>query len=348
MTAYIVHEGQVESLLQNWSERFNVHVPVEVEDGIFDFAPWRPGDEIAWQYDISYNSPKRFLLPPRETLITFDVDACEARAVYSHQPQLIFGMHPYDLKAVNQLDNLMTAQIPDQHYMARREATVIFSLEPCRIARNAFWGSVDAARVDHGFDLHWMRISTAAFVVQVGSPLGEELLLACGPLPEASAAEREAARRAHTRIAAESQRNGLKYPWQETAKLLHRAWDHPLWQHRARHCFSCGTCNLVCPTCYCFDMKEDLDNTLKKGERYRTWDGCMMDAFSRVAGEHNFRPHTLERYRHRYYRKGKYIYDMIGELGCVGCGRCVSGCTSGIADPKSVFNELWEAEQHDS
>lgn len=348
MTAYVVHLGQVETLLQLWSERFRVHVPIEVEEDIFDFAPWRKGDEIAWQYDVTYNSPKRFFLPPRETLITFDVAACEAEAIHTHEPQLIFGVHPYDLKAVNQLDQLMGEPIPDQHYMARREATVIFTLEPCRIARSAFWGSVNAGRVEHGFDLHWTRISPAAFVVQVGSPLGEELLLAGGPLQQATAAEREAARRAHARIAAASQREGLKYPWQETSKILHRAWDSPLWQHRARHCFSCGTCNLVCPTCYCFDMKEDLDNTLKKGERYRTWDGCMMDAFSRVAGNHNFRPHTLERFRHRYYRKGKYIYDMIGELGCVGCGRCVNACTSGIADPRSVFNELWEAEQHES
>lgn len=348
MSTYLVHLGQIEPLMVMWAERYKVHIPVEVERSIYDFVPWRKGEEIAWEYDITYNSPKRFFLPPRETLITFDVDNCQAEAVYSHVPQLIFGVHPYDLKAINQIDKLMGGTIPDRHYGARRAATVIFSMEPCRVAKNAFWPSVDAHKVDSGFDLHWTRISPAAFCVQVGTELGEQLLLACGPLTKATAAEREAARRAQQRVLTEASREGLDFPWQETAKILHRAWDSPLWQHRARHCFSCGTCNLVCPTCFCFDMKEDLDNTLKKGERYRSWDGCMMDAFSRVAGDHNFRPHTLERYRHRYYRKGKYIYDMIGELGCVGCGRCVGGCTSGIADPKSVFNSLWEAEKHDA
>jgi ferredoxin len=59
-----------------------------------------------------------------------------------------------------------------------------------------------------------------------------------------------------------------------------------------------------------------------------------------VAGNHNFRDKAVDRYRHRYFRKGKYIYDKIGELGCVGCGRCVRSCTASIANPLAVFNEL--------
>ena len=64
-------------------------------------------------------------------------------------------------------------------------------------------------------------------------------------------------------------------------------------------------------------------------------------------GDHNFRAKALERYRHRYMRKGKYIYDRFGELGCIGCGRCVRACTANIANPREVFNTLWEASQHD-
>jgi ferredoxin len=39
-------------------------------------------------------------------------------------------------------------------------------------------------------------------------------------------------------------------------------------------------------------------------------------------------------------RKGKYILDAHGMLGCVGCGRCARACLVNIT-PVSVFNELY-------
>ena len=41
----------------------------------------------------------------------------------------------------------------------------------------AFWASVGAASVAHGYDLYWTKIGPAAFTVEVGSVRGEELLV---------------------------------------------------------------------------------------------------------------------------------------------------------------------------
>jgi ferredoxin len=68
----------------------------------------------------------------------------------------------------------------------------------------------------------------------------------------------------------------------------------------------------------------------------------MLSEFAVVAGNHNFRPDKAERFRHRYYRKGKYIPDTIGQTGCVGCGRCVTACVANIANPVEVYNRLVE------
>ncbi|MBG0777556.1 MAG: 4Fe-4S dicluster domain-containing protein [Desulfovibrionaceae bacterium] len=348
MTAYTVYMEQLGPLLAEWSRRMGVFVPVQIQEALYDFVPWSEHEEIAWDYDVAYNSIKRHFFPPRENLIRFDAAACTATPVFEAPDQLLFGVHPYDLKAVNQLDQIMEGGAPDQNYMRRREKTVIFALQPQRVAATAFWGSMGSGHVDIGFDLFWTKISPNAFYVEVGSPRGEELLLACGDLPEATLAEREAARRERTRILAEARGQGLKYPWEETPRLLARNWDSKLWRHKARRCLSCGSCVLVCPTCYCFEVREEMDVDMKGGTRFREWDGCMLPSFALVAGDHNFRGQALERYRHRYFRKGKYIYDKIGELGCVGCGRCVRACTAGIANPMAVYNELWEAEQHES
>ena len=59
-----------------------------------------------------------------------------------------------------------------------------------------------------------------------------------------------------------------------------------------------------------------------------------------MAGGHNFRRNLADRYRHRYYRKGKYVPEKIGEVACVGCGRCITACTAKIASPIEVYNKL--------
>jgi ferredoxin len=86
-----------------------------------------------------------------------------------------------------------------------------------------------------------------------------------------------------------------------------------------------------------------VDYDLSRGTRRRTWDGCMLGRFALVAGGHNFRSDVADRYRHRYYRKGKYIPEKIGELACVGCGRCIAACVAKIAHPPEIFNTLHEA-----
>jgi len=36
------------------------------------------------------------------------------------------------------------------------------------------------------------------------------------------------------------------------------------------------------------------------------------------------------------------VPDMIGQCGCVGCGRCITACVSKIAQPVEVYNSLLE------
>lgn len=348
MTAYTVSMEHLPPLLELWAKEYAVHVPMRDVNGFFDFAPWNPGAEIAWDYDVAYNSIKRYFLPPREDLLRFNRKTSTAEAVIEAPAQLLFGVHPYDLRAINQLDQLMDQGVADVNYRARREATVIVAMTPQQVSDTAFWSSMGAADADIGFDMYLTQISPSTFYVEVLSPKGEELLLAGGALPRATISEREAAKREKAEIKAKADRRGLKFPWKQTPKLLARHWDSPLWRHKAKLCLSCGSCVMVCPTCYCFDVREEADLDLTGGRRFREWDGCMLPSFALVAGGHNFRPEAVERYRHRYFRKGKYIFDKIGELGCVGCGRCVRACTSRIANPMAVYNELWEAEHHES
>jgi ferredoxin len=82
---------------------------------------------------------------------------------------------------------------------------------------------------------------------------------------------------------------------------------------------------------------------MKSGRRFRQWDGCLLEPFAVVTGNHNFRKNRSERFRHRLYRKGLYVPAKIGgQLACVGCGRCVRACLPDIANPIAVYNRILE------
>jgi sulfhydrogenase subunit beta (sulfur reductase) len=95
----------------------------------------------------------------------------------------------------------------------------------------------------------------------------------------------------------------------------------------------------VCPTCYCFDVRDEMQTDLKTGERVRVWDACTLEDFSKVAGGHSFRSSRSARLRHRFNRKFNYLADRFDALFCVGCGRCSRTCLVEINIAK-VTNEL--------
>jgi sulfhydrogenase subunit beta (sulfur reductase) len=158
---------------------------------------------------------------------------------------------------------------------------------------------------------------------------------------DASKEDIEKRREAQEKNKRELKKHKLKCPAFYLPKLLEKAYNHPVWEEKAATCFACGSCNQVCPTCYCFNVQDDVSWDMKTGSRCRAWDGCMLDGFAKVAGNHDFRKNRADRFRHRLYRKAKYVPAKIGgEMACVGCGRCVGACLPDIANPVAVYNRL--------
>jgi len=110
--------------------------------------------------------------------------------------------------------------------------------------------------------------------------------------------------------------------------MLELAHDSPVWQEYADKCFGCGSCNLVCPTCRCYDVIDYVNLDIKSGERIRRWDSCMLRKHGLVAGGLNFRPTRVERLRNRFNCKSSL---REGTLNCVGCGRCTVYCPAEIS-----------------
>ena len=232
----------------------------------------------------------------------------------------------------------------DLHYGTRREKATIVVVDPETASKNVFAGAMGTSHVAAGYDVLLTRIGDK-YLVDAATANGEKLVAPLSGSPDAGDADIK--RRDNIWKANEKKllKHELKAAAKQWPELLKKGFDNALWEERAKLCFSCGSCNLVCPTCYCFDVRDEVDWSLGKGTRSRTWDGCMLASFATVAGGHNFRKNSASRYRHRYLRKGSYVPAKLkGEIACVGCGRCIGACVAKIANPVEVFNKLLEVK----
>jgi ferredoxin len=116
--------------------------------------------------------------------------------------------------------------------------------------------------------------------------------------------------------------------------------EHPHWGEVASRCLSCGSCTMVCPTCFCWDTQDHVSITLEQTSRTRVWDVCFNPGYSAQAGG-NTRPSTLARYRQWLTHKFGNWVQQFGTLGCVGCGRCITWCPASIdvTEEIKVFQE---------
>jgi NAD(P)H-flavin reductase/CheY-like chemotaxis protein/formate hydrogenlyase subunit 6/NADH:ubiquinone oxidoreductase subunit I len=297
--------------------------------------------ELSLDYDVTVSPPTRYLFPERETLLKFRTgNGQRVESVINYTPRVIIGVHPYDIKAIELLDEVFISHNPDPNYIARRENTIIIGVDCLHPSPKSFAPSMGTNWTETGFDLLLTDIGNS-YIVKIGSEKGAEILARHTKyrIPTGDEIVRQKKVRGE---ALGRYKLSLDVPKDRMPKILEESYDDPYWEARSAACLSCGSCVMVCPTCYCFDVRDEMALNLKDGERFRRWDGCMLVDFAKVASGENFRRDKASRFRHRMFRKGKYILERYGRVGCVGCGRCASACLAGIASPLEAFNAIAE------
>jgi ferredoxin len=316
-------------------------IGVQAKDDKFAFGPLSRAEDLRLDYDVTILSPRKYVLPPQEILLSFQVGG-DSQSVHDCRKMVLLGVHPYDMIAINQMDELFSQGEYDTHYMTRRQNITIIACDVVTPSKNVFASSMNTATVETGFDILLTDIGEA-YVVEAATDKGQALVQTMTGAKPASADALSKRKAVQDKNKAALNKHPLECKPAFIPKLLEKGYNHPVWEEKARLCYSCGSCNHVCPTCYCFDVQDRVNWDLKGGVRQRAWDGCLLEDFATVAGNHNFRKDRAARFRHRLYRKGKYVPAKIGgQIACVGCGRCVSACTAHIANPVEVYNTLLE------
>lgn len=323
----IIDAGDVPSLIRAFMDSYELVAPVECDQGhIFDIID-DPND-VVLDYSTTIASPKKYFLPPREVLFKFDVAQNDVDAYeLDVKPRVLFGVHPCDMNAIEKLDSVFLEGLyPDPYYRARREATLIVGVG-CTPSQSCFCHRMDADEAPAGYDLFLQDLGDR-FWVSISSVAAAEVLEESTTLREATDEDR-AAFAAATRRRNEAFSSDIPFV-QDVAMLMDTYHSDPFWAELGSRCLNCTACASVCPTCMCFDIVDELAFDGKTGERVREWDCCTNPQFATVAGGHNFRPSERERVRHRMYHKLNGFKEKHGSMLCVGCGRCVDACKTGI------------------
>ncbi|WP_192868196.1 4Fe-4S dicluster domain-containing protein [Calderihabitans maritimus] len=306
-------------------EEFVVVGPV-AKGSEFVFSEIRDPEQVRLDYETTILPPKKVLHRPFQTLFSFREDGGITEEERINKRQVLFGVHPCDVHAISILDKAYGSEYPDPYYMAHREQTLIIALNCTQVGKNCFCHSLDTGpSLKEGYDLLLTDLG-CSYLVEVGSESGTGIVERTGLAlaPRVKMVEKE------KRLDNARKKFRKRLLTQGLHELLEENFRHPIWEELIKSCLACGSCTMVCPTCFCYNVVDKIDLSLKSGRRQREWDSCMLLEYAQVALGHNFRRDRDARIKQRIYHKLLYYEPQFGTLGCVGCGRCISACVKKI------------------
>lgn len=293
------------------------------------------GDQKLFGYVVGSDSWKKFLNPPETVMWSgklgpqgFTSDPAPERPKYA-----FFGVRPCELVAIGIQDRVYQSDqgvAPIAGYSVTRDATFIVTVNCIEPGGNCFCTSMNTGpSASSGFDISITEIvhdGNMRYLIESGSDAGAELLASISSLEDATEAELTTR---DSLLASAADSMGKRLDTTDIQGLLQGNALNPRWESVAERCLACGNCTMVCPTCFCSTVEDNLALDGLSATRTRKWDSCFTLDFTYMHGRAVREP-VSARYRQWMTHKLSTWVDQFGELGCVGCGRCITWCPVGI------------------
>ena len=286
---------------------------------------------MAWRFWNSLSSPRDYLYPQTDTLLCFGRNGkgYQVEERLDTRQRVLFGIRNCDVSAIDFLDRILSAFLPDAPYLTRRQNTALVALA-CDVPNPDYCMCVCAGTgpfLDERHDAQMTDLGDQV-LVEITTEKGRGLVEAAAELfkppteeqlaPEGAPGRRGAGQvRAHTPTPTTCRGRCARCRWTSGRRSSGTSC--------ADWCIECGGCTLICPTCNCFNMIDSVVDG--KGERVRCWDSCQYEGMTREASTHNPRAAHRDRVKRRFFHKLSYQYrQRDGSIGCVCCGRCIATC----------------------
>jgi hypothetical protein len=138
----------------------------------FEFEQIESSKDLRLDYDVALRPPgRKYLLPPVETLLTYEIGD-GYKSVYDDTQFVLLGVHPYDMEAINQSDRLFSQDNYDCHYMKRRHNATIVACDVATPSKDVFAASMGTAVVRTGYDA-LITDTGDAYLLEIATPQGE-------------------------------------------------------------------------------------------------------------------------------------------------------------------------------
>jgi ferredoxin len=293
--------------------------------GVLCYQPVESSKDIVFDYIRPLMSAKEFFFPPSEQLMTIERQGNRVALIENQfkDRQVIFGVRPCDARGILAIDALFLDTEPvDPYYRQRRYNSIIIGIACKEEGPTCFCTKLGASLLDsNGMDIQLLQ-NEDDYILRTITEKGRQFI-----------AETNLALFDRTLLTEieniELEVNPLQIPrekWQ-----THFA--DRFWEEYSERCLSCRICAYVCPTCRCFDLRDEVipsNDGNQKYERIRCWDSCAREGYRRAAGGHVQRPEKGDRLRNRFYCKYYYFPIQYSLDACTGCGRCIDLCPVGI------------------
>lgn len=275
--------------------------------------------------------PKHIWYRPEETLFTYDRSGNHLKTEISLVKQAVFGIRPCDVHALLALDEVfLGSTYLDPYYWARRAELLLIVFNCVEAGDTCFCASLGTGpALEHDYDLLFTALGKKGgeegYLLEVGSSAGGELVQGLG----GEEASEEDYREKQRRLAEAAPGRRITLETDQLPRLMREGFKHPYWEEVAGKCFACANCTSVCPTCYCADLFDETDFSLRETRRKRRWSWCFLGEFAAVHGG-NFREKRIDRLRQFMQHKLNFSVGQYGFFHCVGCGRCLVWCPANI------------------
>lgn len=284
------------------------------------FAEVESAKDVVLDALISDVSPKQVVFPRFEPLVFYRLDGAQPTAVdppTDFPPTVLFGVRPCDAASLASLEAIFTWGSPDLFFEKRRAATTVVTIACTEADEDCFCTSVGGSPGNtSGSDVRLRVLQGGDFLADALTDKGREILQLAQDALQPAPASPVCKPLADVPVRFDAA--------QLTGRLPGLFEAEGTWTEQSLACLGCGTCAFVCPACACFDIQDEPDRA--GGSRLRCWDSCGFGLFTLHTSGHNPRATQSQRWRQRVMHKFSYMPQRVGQLGCVGCGRCIRAC----------------------
>jgi formate hydrogenlyase subunit 6/NADH:ubiquinone oxidoreductase subunit I len=313
-----IRKQSLEKLYSTLAAKRKVYAPVVTPDSKVEYRYNPSFSDITFDHVRSTLSVKNLVFPKVENLFYYTNSKTESTITdidTSRIPEVVlWGSHPCDNAAFDALRSIFCWDTKDEFFSKRLEKLAVIGLSCHGSDEYCFCTSVGLAPDSkRGSDILLTRLKNGDYRAEILTEKGNKIVESSPELFENFSDDEIV-------ITTVNQ----KFDHRKVTEKLAASFEHPFWVENSLRCLGCGACAYVCPTCACFDIQDETRG--KNGKRYRSWDSCGFSLFTLHTSGHNPRHVQSQRWRQRIMHKFSYMPDRNNSLGCVGCGRCSSGC----------------------